>query len=105
MDAVQYGRRQYFVNGSYVLGEPVEDSSCKRRIGEFREISSRERGGFVAPGVFALPDEFVLKKYISALAIASNMLLCSLVDACIKNDTNTAVRTTMAATKTTFRTV
>lgn len=34
-----------------------------------------------------LPDEFMLKKYIPALVMAVNILLCKVMDAFVKNDT------------------
>lgn len=37
-----------------------------------------------------LPDELVLKKYIVALVIALNILLCKFIDALIQTDTNVA---------------
>jgi len=37
-----------------------------------------------------LPDEFVLKKYIVALVIALNILLCKFIEALIQTDTNVA---------------
>jgi len=37
-----------------------------------------------------LPDELVLKKYIVALVIALNILLCKIIDAFIQTDTNVA---------------
>jgi len=37
-----------------------------------------------------LPDELVLKKYIVALVMALNILLCKIIDAFIQTDTNVA---------------
>lgn len=43
-----------------------------------------------------LPDEFVLKKYIVALVIALNILLCKFIEALIQTDTNVADLTRVA---------
>jgi len=43
-----------------------------------------------------LPDELVLKKYIVALVIALNILLCKFIDALIQTDTNVADLTRVA---------
>jgi len=44
-----------------------------------------------------LPDEFVLKKYIVALVIALNILLCNIVEDFIQTDTNVIDLIIMAA--------
>lgn len=44
------------------------------------------------------PDELVLKKYMVALVIALNILLCKFVDVLMKNDTNKAVLMNVAIT-------
>jgi dolichol kinase len=47
------------------------------------------RTWFIHAKSVILPDEFVLKKYIAALTIELNILLCKFIEELIQTDTNT----------------
>ena len=50
----------------------------------------------------SLPDELVLKKYVVALVIALNILLCKFVEVLIRTDTNIAHLIKITTIKVTF---